>query len=44
MSERRYRKYGKKYRCKNPDCKLEFKTEGKPLNCPRCHSAIEILE
>jgi rubrerythrin len=45
MSERRYnrsRNYSKNYRC--PSCSLEFKSEGVPRHCPRCHSVIEIKE
>jgi predicted Zn-ribbon and HTH transcriptional regulator len=40
---KRYTKYErvKKFKCKNPDCGLEFKTEGKPSHCPRCHSVLE---
>ncbi len=41
MSERRYNR-NKNYRC--PSCSLEFKSEGVPRHCPRCHSVIEIKE
>jgi predicted Zn-ribbon and HTH transcriptional regulator len=41
MSER-YRKYGRAKNCRCKNCGLEFKTEGNPKNCPRCHSVIEV--
>jgi predicted Zn-ribbon and HTH transcriptional regulator len=41
MSER-YRKYGRAKNCKCKKCGLEFKTEGTPRNCPRCHSVIAV--
>ena len=39
MSERRYNR-SRNYKC--PSCNLEFKSEGVPGHCPRCHSVIEI--
>jgi rubrerythrin len=37
----RYKKYdrAKNYKCEK--CGIEFKTEGKPLQCPRCHNVIK---